>query len=187
MTTPFPDISGAVLAGGAGRRMGGVDKGFVQWRGEPLIVHALRLVAGLPEVVVSANRSLDRYRALVPVVVEDDTPDFAGPLSGLCQILRHVHRPWVAVVPVDSPHLPADLVERLWAARGTAQIVVGRSPRGPEPVICLCQRAALPVLEAYMAAGGSRARDWFRPLAHNWLDLTLAEVANCNRSADLRS
>ncbi|MHB1565853.1 MAG: molybdenum cofactor guanylyltransferase MobA [Acidiferrobacter sp.] len=185
MTTLGNNISGAVLAGGAGRRMGGVDKGFVTWRGEPLIIHALRLVAGLPEVLISANRSLERYRALAPTVIVDDTPHFAGPLSGLRQILRCAHQPWVAVVPVDSPRLPADLVARLWAARAAAQVVIGRSPHGPEPVICLCQRAVLPTLEAYVAAGGTRAQDWFQPLAHTWLDLTKAEVANCNDPADL--
>ncbi|MHB8253742.1 MAG: molybdenum cofactor guanylyltransferase [Acidiferrobacter sp.] len=179
-------IAGVVLAGGAGRRMGGLDKGFVSWAGEPLVVHALRFMEGLPQVLISANRSLPRYRALGYEVVTDAQADFAGPLMGLCEAWRRVTQPWVACVPVDSPCLPADAIMQLWAARVVGGIVVARSPRGPEPLVCLAQTTLLAHLEAYLGNGGRRAQDWFQGLPQAWWDLTAAEAANCNTPADLR-
>ena len=179
-------ITGLVLAGGTGRRMGGRDKGFVLWLGEPLVIHAVRLLAGLPQVLVSANRSLPRYRALGYDVVTDEPANFSGPLAGLCQGLRQATQPWMVSVPVDNPCLPQDIVARLWAARVMGGLVLGRSPHGPEPLVCLVQTALLPHLEAYLHKGGRRAQDWFAGLPHAWLDLTEVEAANCNTLEDLR-
>lgn len=179
-------ITGIVLAGGAGRRMGGVDKGFVCWQGTPLVHHALRFLSELPQVLISANRSLSRYQALGYEVVTDECPDFPGPLVGLRQALRKAVQPWAVCLPVDSPCLPHDIVGRLWAARVPGGIVVARSPQGPEPVICLIDTTQLPTLDAYLDHGGRRVQDWFKGLPQEWLDLTLAEAANCNTPADVQ-
>ncbi len=178
-------ITGVVLAGGAGRRMGGRDKGFVPWRGEPLIVHALRLFAGLPEVVISANRSLARYQAFGHTVVGDERPDFPGPLIGLDRALAQAQQPWAACVPVDSPCLPADLITRLWRLRLAEGVVVARSARGVEPLVCLIAPPARAALSAYIARGGRTARAWFADLPTAWLSLTEREVTNCNTPEDL--
>jgi len=179
-------ITGVVLAGGAGRRMGGIDKGFASWLGKPLIVYALGFVAGLPQILISANRSLSRYRAFGYDVVADEQADFSGPLMGLHATLKRATQPWLLSLPVDAPCLPTDIVARLWAARLPDGIVVARSPRGPEPVICLVPTALLEHLEDYLGKGGRRAQDWFQGLPQAWLDLTTAEVANCNTPQDLR-
>ena len=180
-------VTGVVLAGGAGRRMGGQDKGFVAWSGEPLIHIAVRRLAGLPQVIISANRSLARYRALgYEVVSDDDGDDFAGPLAGLRAAFRHAAHPWVLSVPVDTPCLPSDLVTRLWASRITRGLVVARSPYGPEPLVCLADACLGARLEEYWRAGGRRAQEWFVGADMAWFDLTAAEAANCNQPADLR-
>lgn len=181
----FLPITGVVLAGGAGHRMGGMDKGWVEWAGEPLIIHALRRCAGLSEVLISANRSLKRYHALGYPVVVDETADFGGPLRGLHQALRVAHQPWVATIPVDSPLLPLDIVAQLWAARGAASVIVARSVRGPEAVISLCARHTLQALEDYLATGGRKAQEWFGQLPHTWLELPVDVFKNCNTVADL--
>jgi molybdopterin-guanine dinucleotide biosynthesis protein A len=179
-------VTGVVLAGGAGRRMGGQDKGFVTWSGEPLIHIAVRRLAGLPQVLISANRSLGRYRALGYEVVTDENDDFAGPLAGLRAAFRHAAQPWVLSVPVDTPCLPPDLVARLWASRITQGLVVARSPRGPEPLVCLADARLRTRLEDYWRAGGRRAQEWFAGADMAWFDLSDAEAANCNEPADLR-
>ena len=179
-------ITGVVLAGGAGRRMGGQDKGFVAWSGEPLIHNALRRLAALPQVLISANRSQARYRALGYEVVTDEAADFAGPLAGLRVAFRHAAYPWVLSVPVDTPCLPADLVARLWDRRIAQGLVVARSPSGPEPLVCLADRRLSVRLEAYWRAGGRRAQDWFAGADTAWFDLSAAEAANCNAPEDLR-
>ncbi len=185
MTEQALPITGLVLAGGAGRRMGGQDKGFLLWAGTPLIAHALRRLARLPQILVSANRSQDRYRALGVEVVGDDTPGYPGPLAGLRAGFRQAREPWLLSVPVDTPCLPRDLVPRLWALRQAAGVVVARSPAGPEPLICLADATLAGRLEAYWQAGGRRAQDWYGDAPCAWLMLTAAEVANCNTPADL--
>ncbi|WP_298138393.1 molybdenum cofactor guanylyltransferase MobA [Acidiferrobacter sp.] len=179
-------ITGVVLAGGAGRRMGGQDKGFALWSGEPLIENALKRLAGLPQVLISANRSLARYRALGYEVVTDECPDFAGPLEGLRAAFRHAAQSWLLSVPVDTPCLPPDLVLRLWHLRIANGLVVARSPRGPEPLVCLADTRLRAHLEAYWQAGGRRAQEWFAGADVAWLDLTAAQAANCNTPEDLR-
>lgn len=178
-------VTGVVLAGGAGRRMGGQDKGFVMWRGEPLILNALRRLAGLPQVLISANRSLARYRALGYEVVVDERDDYQGPLAGLRAAFRQASHPWVLSVPVDTPCLPADLVARLWDRRVPGGLVVARSPRGPEPLVCLADASLGARLESYWGGGGRRVQGWFMGAPTTWFDLREAEAINCNEPADL--
>jgi molybdopterin-guanine dinucleotide biosynthesis protein A len=67
-----PLITGLVLAGGQGRRMGGVDKGLQPLRGRPMVEWVIgRLAPQVDEVVVNANANLERYAALGHRVVSD--------------------------------------------------------------------------------------------------------------------
>ena len=69
---PVADISAVILAGGRARRMGGEDKGLIELQGRPLldyIISALRPQVG--EILVNANRNLDRYREFGYPVIED--------------------------------------------------------------------------------------------------------------------
>ena len=181
-------VTGVVLAGGAGRRMGGVDKGLVIWRGRPLVSYALSALQGLPEILISANRSREAYESFGYRVIADAQPGFHGPLLGLQAAFAQARQAWVLTVPVDSPRLAADLVERLWAACDQqTPVVVGRSARGPEPVICLCHRSVAATLDQYLAAGGRAAHGWFGELPHAWLALADEEVANYNTPDDLEN
>src|SRR5690349_8508914 len=110
-------ITGLVLAGGRGARMGGLDKGLQSHRGTPLALHALlRLAPQVGEVMVNANRNLGAYEAMGAAVWPDSIPDYAGPLAGFLTGLEHCETPYLVTVPCDSPCFPTDLVERLAAA-----------------------------------------------------------------------
>ena len=63
------EVTGLVLAGGRGSRMGGVDKGLQLHRGVPLALHAmLRLAPQVGQVMINANRNLGAYESFgVPV------------------------------------------------------------------------------------------------------------------------
>ncbi len=111
------DITGLVLAGGRGSRMGGADKGLQNHRGLPLALHALlRLQPQVGATMLNANRNLGAYEAMGVPVWPDDHADFAGPLAGMLVGLAHCETPWLVTVPCDTPNFPADLVERLAAA-----------------------------------------------------------------------
>lgn len=111
-----------VLAGGRGQRMGGVDKGLLAYHGRPLVEWVLEaLTPQVGEIVLSANRNLDRYAATGHRVLPDPLPDFPGPLAGVLAAMRAVAARWLLVVPCDSPHPPRDLAARLLDGARSAQ------------------------------------------------------------------
>src|SRR5687767_10821159 len=107
-------ITGVILAGGQGRRMGGADKGLVEFLGKPLISHVIqRLSPQVDEILISANREMETYAALGHPVMADALEGFAGPLAGLHMGMTEARHPYVLTVPCDTPLLPMSLVERL--------------------------------------------------------------------------
>jgi molybdopterin-guanine dinucleotide biosynthesis protein A len=161
-------ITGIVLAGGRGRRMGGVDKGLVELDGKPLVAHALaRLAPQVGAIVINANQNVERYAAFGPPVVQDTVGGFAGPLAGLHAGMTAATTTHVVTVPCDSPFLPHDLVSRLAAAlaQDDAQLAVARTFDQPHPVFALVRRDVLPHLAAFLAAGGRKIDAWYATLA----------------------
>jgi molybdopterin-guanine dinucleotide biosynthesis protein A len=159
---PAPDaITGLVLAGGRGQRMGGVDKGLQPWRGRPLVDHALaRLAPQVREVMISANRNAADYATRAARVLADDSDDFPGPLAGILAGLRAASTPWLAVVPCDSPQLPTDLFARLAQGLGDAPGAVVQRDQRMEPVCCLLSTTLADDLARYLAEGGRRVEGW---------------------------
>lgn len=111
------DVTAVILAGGRASRMGGADKGWVEWRGMPLIEHALRSITPqVRRVRISANRHLDRYAALGVAVLPDEQTDFSGPLAGIAAALAVCETPLLCTLPVDTPGAAPDYVARMLAA-----------------------------------------------------------------------
>ena len=160
-------ITGVILAGGQGRRMGGVDKGLRELRGKPMIEWVLeRFAPQVDAVLINANQNLDVYARFGHPVVTDEIGGYAGPLAGLQCALNTARHPLVATVPCDSPFLPSDLVARLAAAlqAGQAQLAVARTGDQPHPVFCLCRRDVLPHLTQFLAGGGRKIDAWYATL-----------------------
>lgn len=159
------DITGLVLAGGAGRRMGGADKGLLDWRGRPLVAWAIeRLAPQVGQLMISANRNLDAYRAFGYPVLTDASTEFLGPLAGLRAGLAACKTPWLVCCPCDCPALPADLVARLLSAAedAGAALAVATVAGRMQPTFQLCRRELLPALEADLANGERRVSAWCR-------------------------
>ena len=183
MTIAHADVTGVVLAGGQGRRMGGVDKGLVDLAGAPLVAHVLaRLAPQVGAVLINANQNLDRYRSFGQPVIEDAVGGFAGPLAGLHAGLARAGGELVMTVPCDSPFLPHDLVARLRAAleREGAQLAVAKTFDQPHPVFALVRRDVLPNLAAFLAAGGRKIDAWYAALR-------IVEVAFDDEAAAFRN
>jgi molybdopterin-guanine dinucleotide biosynthesis protein A len=160
-------ITGVILAGGLGRRMGGIDKGLQELRGRPMVHWVVeRLAPQVDELLINANQNGERYAAFGHRVVPDQIPDFAGPLAGLHAALSAAAHPLVATAPCDSPFLPADLVSRLFSALTAtgADLAVARTFDQPHPVFCLCRRDVLPHLTEFLAGGGRKIDRWYATL-----------------------
>ena len=166
------DITGLVLAGGRGSRMGGVDKGLQNFHGVPLALHALqRLQPQVGRCMLNANRSLDIYQGFGVPVHTDVLPDYAGPLAGFLTGLTHCPTNWLLTVPCDSPCFPADLAPRMAASaeEAAALIVLAAGPEvgrdgtlqvRPQPVFALLHRSLLPSLQTFVAEGGRKIDAW---------------------------
>src|SRR3954468_5143254 len=158
-------VSGIVLAGGLGRRMGGVDKGLQLLHGKPMIEHVLeRLRPQVGEIVINANQNLDRYRTFGHRVVSDAIGGFAGPLAGLHAGLQAITQPLAVTVPCDSPFLPSDLVARLQQHLGAYDLAVAKTGDQPHPVFALVRRSVAANLEAFLKGGGRKIDAWYASL-----------------------
>ena len=161
------DITGIVLAGGQGRRMGNVDKGFVELAGRPLVDHVIaRLTTQVATIVINANRNRERYAGFGYPVIADAIEGFAGPLAGLHAGLDAATTPFVVTSPCDSPFLPGDLVARLAAAFAAQaiDIAVARTFDQPHPVFALARRSLLPHLARFLDTGGRKIDAWYASL-----------------------
>jgi molybdenum cofactor guanylyltransferase len=171
------EIAGLILAGGRARRLGGVDKGLVQWAGRPLVEWAIAALA--PQVAtlsISANRNLQTYAAYGYPTRADRHPGFPGPLAGIAAALADSSAPWVLCLPCDSPCPPADLGARLARALAAdrAQIAAASDGTRLQPLHALIPVALAASLESFLAGGGRSAQDWYR--RHR---LAVADFGDC--------
>lgn len=179
-------ITGWILAGGRGTRMGRVDKGLQPFRGATLAGHVLaRLAPQVGTVAINANRNLPQYQAAAAdvagaqaptQVIADRIGGHEGPLAGLHTGLHHCRSALLLTAPCDTPFLPHDLAARLHAAliAQDADVAVavtmeadehGGAPRRQlHPVLSLLKASLLPQLEAYLATGARRMEGWFNTL-----------------------
>ena len=160
-------MSGIVLAGGLGRRMGGVDKGLQPLRGKAMVEHVLaRLLPQVDEILINANQNAETYAKFGHRVIADDIGGFAGPLAGLHAGLKAARNPLVVTVPCDSPFLPADLVSRLNREMKDHDISVAKTGAQAHPVFALVRKSVLQNLEAFLAGGGRKIDAWYSSLKH---------------------
>ena len=162
-----PSVTGLILAGGKGSRMGGVDKGLQAFRGKRLVDHVYeRLAPQVGGVIINANQNHEEYRSFGVRVVSDAIGGFAGPLAGFHAGLSVSKRPFLASVPCDSPFLPEDLVARLYARidETGAELAVAKTGDQPHPVFSLMRRGVLDHLADFLKGGGRKIDAWYASL-----------------------
>ena len=173
MAIPKSDITGLVLAGGRGSRMGGVDKGLQLYGSTPLARHALaRLLPQVGRAMINANRNLEVYRWMGVPVWPDELPDYPGPLAGMLSGLVHCETPYLVTVPCDAPNYPRNLVSKL--AHGLAEIDGGLATAYtreadrlfPQPVFCLMHVSLAGSLRDFIESGQRKTGLWARSLRH---------------------
>lgn len=167
MNSPNIEVTGVVLAGGQGSRMGGVDKGLQVFRGKPMVAHAIeRLKPQVDELLVNANRNPDAYARFGAPVIADEIEGFAGPLAGFERGLAHARGSLVVTAPCDSPFLPHDLVRRLREAleRDAAQLAVAKTGDQAHPVFSLMRRDVHASLREFLASGQRKIDRWYGAL-----------------------
>ena len=189
-------VTGLVLAGGLGRRMGGVDKGLQLLRAEPMVAHVLsRLAPQVDAMLINANQNADIYASIGAAydarVVPDLIGGFAGPLAGLQAGLAASATPLVVTVPCDSPFLPPDLVARLRDALHAAQakIAVAKTGDQSHPVFALVDVSVRDNLTAFLERGGRKIDAWYAalPTVEVAFDDEADAFGNINTREELRT
>jgi molybdopterin-guanine dinucleotide biosynthesis protein A len=191
---PPEAITGLVLCGGRGSRMGGVDKGLQNFRGMPLALHTvLRLQAQVGAVILNANRNLAAYESMGVPVWPDPVADYPGPLAGWLAGLEHCETAWMLSVPCDTPLFPDDLASRLAAAAAAERADIamavtledGQLQR--QPVFCLLRSTLLEDLEQALQAGERKIDRW--TARHRTVEVRFDDPAaffNANTADELR-
>lgn len=192
---PCPPLTGLILAGGAGRRVHGADKAWLNWQGQPMISHLeSRLRGQVERLWISANRDPARYSSLLGKrldgIAGDDWPDHPGPLAGIASCLPLLPPGWVLVTPVDTPKLPVDLGLQLWqglaATGGRRRMAVAGLGDDTHWLHMLVHTELASGLRERLLAGERRVRDWCMAEEAVRVMITAApdSFANLNECAD---
>ncbi len=168
-------ITGVILAGGGGRRMGGRDKGLIPLRGRPLIAHVIeRLRPQCETLLINCQRSHQQYAEYGFPLIGDSLPGGLGPLAGLLAGMEQVGSGYVLIAPCDTPFLPHDLVTRMgqMLAQQNAQVCSVSDGERSHPVIMLADCGLKSDLRDYLLAGERRVQHWFRSQRHCLADFS---------------
>jgi len=179
------DTTGLILAGGAGRRVGGEDKGLLDWHGKPLAAHvAERLRPQVKRLVISCNRNRDYYATLADATVADRRENFQGPLAGLEAAASQLEGDTILIAPCDTPLLPRDLASRLLdalsAAGDSMDISYAHDGERGHYLCAAIRSRILPSLATFLATGQRAVRHWYA--LHHCVVVDFSSEADCFRN-----
>lgn len=181
----LPHTTGLVLAGGAGRRVGGVDKGLLYWEGRPLVEHVVdRLRGEVATLLISCNRNKHYYASLADRIVADQRPGFAGPLAGIEAAIPALDAEFLLISPCDTPYLPRDLgatlLDALTRAGTGADISYAHDGERAQYLCALLRTRILGSLSRELDSGSGAVRDWYR--LHQCIAVDFSEQRTCFRN-----
>lgn len=171
---PSDQLTGIILAGGRGVRVGGEDKGLLVFNGEPIVKKVFKsLNQQVHMVVVSANRHVEEYQSFGVPVVKDRLPDYQGPLAGIEAALTVCMTPYALVVPCDAPFIRHDLAQKLYDKMEEtnvnivfAQSYTEQGEVAAEPTFALIRSCMLSHLRAYLDSGKRKVLGWYELTDH---------------------
>lgn len=179
------DCSILLLAGGRGQRMGGQDKGLMEWHGKPLVAWPHRIARSLTDdLLISCNRNQQRYAAFADRLVCDDEPDFPGPLAGIRAGLAAARHRWLMVLPCDAPLIDEALLIQLYekARAEPDTAVMARRDAQWEPLFCIIPTGLAAAIENAWQRGERSNRKILLTLRARALELDIDDprLANLN-------
>ena len=130
-------VTAAILAGGQGSRLGGLDKGIQPIFGRPVVSYVVEALRPHCEtIVICANRHHDVYQQF-GTVLQDSLQGFRGPLAGISTSLAYCKTRWLLTIPVDTPKPPPDLVIRLLSGINASKGAVADDGTRRQPLFAL--------------------------------------------------
>ena len=162
-------VHAVILAGGAGTRAGGQDKGLLEYQGKPMVQWVIEALHGQVEsIILSVNRNLDCYQQFGFELVVDSDNDlpFQGPMAGICAALDRVENSspeYVLVSSCDTPALPQDYAAKMIAAAGASDAEVGVVFDGQrrQQLHCIIHCSKFSSLREFYLGGGRALHRWY--------------------------
>ncbi len=183
------DITAVILAGGQGRRMGGQDKGLLDFNGRLMIeilIEALQNQA--LDIVINANRNQSKYQSYGYPVINDELKDFQGPLAGFASAMAVVKSDYILTLPCDSPMLADNFVERFIETHNREQtpVCVAHDGERLQPVYALIDTGLLDDLKRFLESGERKIDRWYAQYSYAIVDFSAekAMFENINTPED---
>jgi len=176
MTINKDNITAVILAGGKGRRLGGQDKGLVEYKNKKLIEYVLeRIKPQVNTILINANRNRSTYEQYGYSVINDELSDFQGPLAGFATAMKVAKTDFIVTLPCDGPTLPKDLVSRLANAlkENSKGIAVAHDGERLQPVYALIPIKHIDSLESYLESGDRKIDLWYAQ--HNLITVDFSD------------
>ena len=184
------DITVVILAGGQGRRMGGQDKGLIEYRQRPMISYIIDAITlQTDQIIINANRNQDTYASYGYPIIADTYSGFQGPLAGFYAAMQQVTSPYILTVPCDGKVIIDDYVERMMDALNEAQgdIAVATDGTRLQPVYALIPVKLQQSLQMFLDAGDRKIDIWYQQ--HKMIEVEFIAdqdlFANINSPQDL--
>lgn len=174
MTIDKSQVTAVILAGGKGRRLGGQDKGLVEYQGKRLIQHVLdRIIPQVNSILINANRNQDTYNEFGYPVITDNLNNFQGPLAGFATAMKAVNTDYIMTLPCDGPNLPLDLVSRMTnALTDHHYIAVAHDGKRMQPVYALIPVSLRGSLNAFLENGDRKIDLWYAQHPTKFVDFS---------------
>ena len=183
MSIDREDITAVILAGGQGRRMGGQDKGLIEFDGKPmaaLLVNNLRQQA--VDIVINANRNHAQYQQFGCPVISDQLEDYQGPLAGFASAMAVVDSAFILTLPCDGPLLADDYVARFISSYNDndAPVQVAYDGERLQPVHAMIKVDLLTSLKSFLDSGDRKIDRWYA--RHDYARVDFSDCANMFRN-----
>lgn len=156
-------VTGVILAGGLARRMGGQDKGLVDFKRKPLINYAIAAISKIADVtIINANRNIKQYQEYGFPVISDLTGNFDGPLAGILAAMVYAKNGILLIMPCDMPFVKAQHIKKLLNAlvENDADVAVACDSNRLYPVFLAINTALKPSLQSYLGSGQRKVETW---------------------------
>ncbi len=173
-------ITGVILAGGKGRRMGGIDKGLVEFKGQALIEPIIAaLTPHVDQLMINANRNISNYEKFGYTVINDGNNHYFGPLAGFLAAMKVAKNEQLIFVPCDGPFLKEELVNRLIYSHhnSRSEIVVAHDGARIQPVYVSVLKNLEHSLETYLVSGERKIDRWYQQ--HDYKLVDCSDILDC--------
>lgn len=187
------DISGIILAGGAGRRFRGIIKANLIVDGKPIIRRILDVIGPIFDEIIIVTNTPEEYRSYTQYRITGDVIKNIGPLGGIHAGIKSSTKNAVFVIAGDMPFPDKELIENQikYYRENRCEILIPRVGGNIEPLHGIYHRSVLSMIETHLAEGrGHAVKDFIKNVNVSYMSVpaspsVIRSFSNVNTPGDL--